>query len=142
MKINNVKDQLKRDEGTVLHAYQDHLGYWTIGVGRLIDKRKGGGITEDEADYLLNNDISKRAGELENRIPWFNDLDLVRQGALINMSFQLGVEGLLGFKTTLSLIREHKFNEASEQALKSLWARQTPNRARRIAAQIAEGVWK
>ena len=44
---------LRRDEGRVRHAYQDHLGYWTIGVGRLIDQRKGGGLSEDEIDYLL-----------------------------------------------------------------------------------------
>lgn len=57
--------QLRRDEGEVLSAYQDHLGYWTIGVGRLIDKRKGGGLTSEESDYLLGNDIDKRDKELQ-----------------------------------------------------------------------------
>ena len=41
--LTKTVEQLRRNEGEVLHAYQDHLGFWTIGVGRLIDKRKGGG---------------------------------------------------------------------------------------------------
>lgn len=49
----NLAAQLKAEEGRVPHAYQYHLGYWTIGVGRLIDKRKGGGLTPYEVDYLL-----------------------------------------------------------------------------------------
>ena len=43
--IENLTDQLRRDEGCVLHAYPDHLGFLTLGIGRLIDRRKGGGIT-------------------------------------------------------------------------------------------------
>ena len=55
---------LKKEEGVVKHAYQDHLGYWTIGVGRLIDKRKGGGLSDEEIDYLLGNDIEKKIAEV------------------------------------------------------------------------------
>ncbi|MEG2578858.1 MAG: hypothetical protein RSA54_14135, partial [Glutamicibacter sp.] len=62
--------QLRRDEGEVLSAYTDHLGYLTIGVGRMIDKRKGGGITAEESAYLLSNDIDKRQAELLRRAPW------------------------------------------------------------------------
>ncbi len=46
----SITQQLRRDEGEVLHAYQDSLGYWTIGIGVLIDKRKGGGITKAESE--------------------------------------------------------------------------------------------
>jgi lysozyme len=47
--VANIAEQLRRDEGEVLHAYQDKYGYWTIGVGRLIDARKGGGISVEES---------------------------------------------------------------------------------------------
>lgn len=53
MRHDPIWRTLETDEGRVPHAYQDHLGYWTIGVGHLIDKRKGGGLTPDEVDYLL-----------------------------------------------------------------------------------------
>lgn len=134
--------QLRRDEGEVLSAYQDSLGYWTIGVGRLIDKRKGGGLSVEESAYLLNNDIDKRVAELRSRLPWTQKLDNVRFGALVNMSFQLGVDGLLGFKNTLALIEEGKYTFAADNMLKSKWAEQTPARAKRLADQMRTGVWQ
>ena len=134
--------QLRRDEDEILHAYPDHLGYLTIGVGRLIDKRKGGGITPEESAYLLSNDIDKRQAELLRRIPWVSTLDPVRFGALLNMAFQLGVDGLLGFRNSLELMRTGQYREAADNFMKSKWANQTPNRARRITDQIRSGIWQ
>ena len=57
--ITCIEDQLRLDEGERLTAYQDHLGYWTIGVGRLIDDRKGGGISPAESTMLLRHDIER-----------------------------------------------------------------------------------
>ena len=134
--------QLRRDEDEVLSAYQDHLGFWTIGVGRLIDKRKGGGITTEESAYLLSNDIDKRQAELLRRAPWTANLDAVRFGALLNMAFQMGVDGLLGFKNTLNFVRSGDYLNAADGMLQSLWAKQTPERAKRIAQQMKTGVWQ
>lgn len=134
--------QLRGDEGVIPHAYQDHLGYWTIGVGRLIDKRKGGGLRDDEISYLLNNDIDDRVEALTRRLPWFQDLDDARKGVLLNMSFQMGVDGLLGFKNTLELIRQRKYENAAHAMLQSLWAKQTPERAERMAKQMLTGLWQ
>jgi lysozyme len=133
--------QLQRDEGFKVHAYQDHLGYWTIGFGRLIDERKGGHITLEEGLFLLNNDIDNKTEELLKRLPWVNDLDDARKGVLVNMAFQLGVDGLLKFKNTLELIKNSKYKEASDAMLDSLWAKQTPNRASRLSAQMKTGEW-
>jgi lysozyme len=58
------------------------------------------------------------------------------------MSFQLGVEGLLKFTNTIKAIQENRFEDASSSMLKSLWARQTPNRAKKMAKQISSGVWQ
>jgi lysozyme len=134
--------QLRRDEGEVLHAYQDHLGYWTIGVGILIDKRKGGGITKDESTYLLNNRIDEKEAELLEKAPWTATLSPVRFGVLLNMSFQMGVEGVLKFKNTLKMIRDGDYEGAADGMMNSLWAKQTPERAARLAAQMREDVWK
>ncbi len=135
-------DQIKEDEGLVLHAYQDHLGFWTIGYGRLIDKRKGGGISEEEALYLLKNDVSARLPVLENAIPFFARLNDARKAVLLNMSFQLGITGLLKFKSTLAFIEAGDFENASANMLKSLWAKQTPPRAKRLAEQMRTGKWQ
>jgi lysozyme len=142
MKITNIREQLLRDEDEKLHAYQDKFGYWTIGVGRLIDHRRGGGITKKESEYLLNNDIKRVKKELKAKLVWFESLDEVRQGALLNMAFQMGVEGLLTFVNTLRYIELGQYRKASEHMLESLWATQTPARAKRIAKQMETGEWQ
>lgn len=137
-----LTSQLRRDEGEKLAAYQDHLGYWTIGVGRLIDGRKGGGLTPEESAYLLNNDIDKRRAELQQRLPWLKQLDEARQGVLLNMSFQMGIDGLLGFKNTLAMVQRGDYAGAAKGMLNSLWARQTPDRAKRLSEQMRTGAWQ
>ena len=140
--IDGLVPQLRRDEGEVLHAYQDHLGYWTLGVGRLIDVRKGGGITAAESAMLLMNDIDVRVRDLQRRAPWIFTLSSVRQGVLVNMSFQLGVDGLLAFKNTLLMIQQGKYDAASLAMLQSKWAQQTPERAKRLADQMRTNTWR
>lgn len=140
--IPDIVRQLKADEGVRRTAYQDHLGYWTIGVGRLIDASKpGAGLRDSEIEFMLRTDIEDRIAALGNALPWFHELDEVRQGVLVNMAFQLGIRGLLGFTTTLGLIKDRKYAEAADQMLRSKWAKQTPDRAARLAKQMKTGKW-
>lgn len=140
--LTQITNQIKKDEGLVLHAYDDSLGLLTIGYGRLIDHRKGGGITKQEAEYLLSNDIQEKLLELQQRLPWIAKLSDVRKGVLLNMSFQLGVSGLLGFKNTLAKIESGDYEGASVNMLQSKWATQTPQRAQKMADQMRTGVWQ
>ena len=135
--------QLNGDEGRKACVYQDNLGFWTIGIGRLVDARKpGAGLRPKEMDYLLTNDIEDRVQQLTARLPWFIKLDEARQGVLLNMSFQLGVDGLLAFKNTLELVRLGKYTEAADAMLQSKWAGQTPERAKRLSDQLRDGQWR
>lgn len=138
----SLRDQIKRDESTVLTAYPDHLGYWTIGTGRLIDKRKGGGITHDEADYLLSNDLSRVQAQVLARWPWAAALSERRQAVLFGMSFQMGADGLAGFVNTLRMVKAGQYKGAANNMLKSLWAQQTPTRALRMARQMETDQWQ
>lgn len=138
----NIIRSLRAEEGEVLSEYKDHLGYSTIGIGRLIDKRKGGGITSEEAAYLLSNDIEKVTSQLDKRLSWWAKLDDARKGVLINMAFQMGVDGLLGFKNTLAMIKNGNYSGAATGMLNSLWAKQTPERAKRMSEQMRTGVWQ
>lgn len=132
-------DELIRDEGVVPHAYQDSLGYWTIGVGRLIDKRKGGRLSTDEIEYLLMNDIDKFVAGLDAKLPWWRGLSPVRQRVMINMAFNLGINGLLGFKNTLEFIRTGQYDKAAAGMLKSKWATQVGKRANRLSDMMRVG---
>lgn len=138
----DIYAQLRRDEGEVLHAYPDHLGYLTIGVGRLIDKRRGGGISREESTMLLCADVARIEAALDQRAPWWRSLSPPRRAVLLNMGFQLGVGGLMGFTRTLRHVRVGEWDQAADQMLQSLWARQTPERAMRLADQMRFGGWR
>ena len=92
MNLSPLIDELRRDEGVIPHAYQDSLGYWTIGVGHLIDKRKGGKMPDVIIDMLLRYDIDEKIAELNEKLPWWGFLDEPSQRVIVNMAFNLGVD--------------------------------------------------
>jgi lysozyme len=138
----DLKSQLLREEGSESCAYQDSLGFWTIGVGRLIDPKKGGGLSQDEIEYLLDNDIKKITEQVHKFLPWVSKLNEPRQAVLIGMAFQMGLRGLLQFKRTLGSIEDGHYSEAAAGMLDSTWAKQTPARAQRLAKQMETGEWQ
>ena len=135
----NIVDQLRRDEGESPTCYQDHLGNWTIGVGRLVGR--GGGLRPDEIAYLLNNDIIDRRESLTIALPFFTALSSARQGVLINMAFNMGTAGLLKFKNMLAAVEAGQWGVAAKEMLDSTWARQVPTRAARLASQMEDNLW-
>ena len=125
-----IDKMLISDEGLELKPYRCTANKLTIGVGRNLDDV---GITRDEAIYLLNNDIARVKQALsENMI--FKGLDDNRQAALINMAFQLGVRGCFNFRRMWDALERKDWQAAHDEALNSAWAKQTPKRAKRIAA--------
>ena len=80
--MSKLSEMIKHHEGVVPHAYQDSRGYWTIGVGRLIDESLGGGLSDAEIDYLLANDIKRCRAEAE-QYPWFNKMNEPRQAVIL-----------------------------------------------------------
>jgi len=141
MNRDKIIKMLSLHEGRVPHAYQDSLGYWTIGVGHLIDKRKGGRLPEHIIDALLDWDAGEKWQELLRRAPWVEDLDDVRQAVLLDMAFNLGVTGLLKFKNTLKAVRAGDWDAAAAGMMNSLWAKQVKTRAVRLAHMMRTGEW-
>ncbi len=132
----SIRSDLIRDEGFVPHAYRDHLGFWTIGYGFLIDERRGGRIPKEVADFWLDHEIEQRWSALARALPWLADEPEPIRRALQNMAYQLGIGGLLNFRRMIAALQAGNYVEAARQALDSTWARQTPNRAARVAALI------
>ena len=134
-----IEQVLLREEGFRRSAYTDSLGFLTIGIGKLIDAKKGGGISMSEAFFLLRNEVGEKEAILRDALPWFSALDEVRQCVLVSMAFQLGTTGLFGFHTTLRAVAERQFDAAAESMLRSRWATQTPARALRMANAMRTG---
>lgn len=132
---------LKEHEGCERFAYSDSLGYVTIGIGRCLDRRKGKGITPTEAIYLLQNDISDCKYELE-KFKWYQIQDDVRKCALIELTFNLGISGLLGFKNMLVSLQQKDYIQAKNDLLESRWSSQVGSRrADNIAYRIEHGCY-
>lgn len=136
--MNNdlLKSELKRDEGVRVKPYRDTVGKLTIGVGRNLDDV---GISEAEADFLLETDIARAVASLDKNIPWWRALTDSRQRVLINMAFNMGIGSLLGFKNTLSMIQSGRYSEAADAMLESKWAKQVGDRANRLAEMMRIG---
>jgi lysozyme len=137
--ISNLKDQLVRDEELRLKPYTDSVGKLTIGVGRNLSDK---GISFQEAQLLLANDIADATADLQAKLPWTAALDDVRKGALLNMAFNMGLGGLLEFHDFLAKMQAGNFSGAAGAMLDSLWARQVGPRATRLSIQIQTGVWQ
>lgn len=136
----SIEDVLLREEGFIPYAYQDSLGYWTIGIGTLIDKR-GGGISKAAAVFMMAEEVAAIRQALDGRIPWWQALNEVRREVLMSMAYQLGVNGLLKFTRTLGCVEQGDYGGAATGMLASRWASQTPNRARRAAEAMRTGRW-
>ena len=131
-------EMLKRHEGVRSHVYLCSAGYETIGVGRNISK-SGLGLSEDEVDYLLENDIARVIKELSLEYPWFTDLDDVRKDAIIDISFNLGATRLRGFRRAFAAMEVADYTLAAKEFLDSKWSRDVKGRAHELASMIATG---
>ncbi len=136
MNLQTMRDELLLDEGLKLKPYRCTAGKLTIGVGRNLDDV---GITRAEALQMLENDIQRTAIELDAKLPWWRSMDEVRQRVILNMAFNLGVPGLLGFKNTLAAVQAGKYEDAAKGMLASRWAGQVGARAQRLAQMMATG---
>jgi lysozyme len=136
--VNKAKliEELKRDEGVELRPYKCSAGFLTLGVGRNIEER---GITMDESDYLLANDITICEEEATRVFKWYDTLSDVRQRVILNMIFNLGLTKLLNFKKFLAAMEAEDWEEAGKQMLDSRWAKQVGNRADRLEQMIVNG---
>ena len=136
--MSKLIEQLKIHEGIRTHAYLCTDGKITVGVGRNLDEDGGLGLSVSEIEFLLDNDIQRCRTEMET-FSWFDDLDEVRQDALINMCFNLGLTRLANFKNALASMAVGAYSDAAEHFLDSRWARQVGKRSEDVAHMIRTG---
>jgi GH24 family phage-related lysozyme (muramidase) len=136
MNYDKLAAQLVIDEDKRTKIYTDTAGKVTGGVGRNLTDR---GFSEDEIQLMLRNDIKMVEGQLDANLPWWREMSDDRQNVLANMCFNMGITKLLRFKTTLGLMQQGRYPEASSAMLNSVWAKQVKGRADRLAAVMKGG---
>ena len=136
--MSKLSDQLRIHEGVRSHAYKCSANMITVGVGRNIDENGGIGLSDDEIDYLLENDIKRCKQELIS-LSWFPDLDAVRQDAIVNLCFNLGLTRLMGFQNAMGAMAVGDYEKAADEFLDSRWAKQVGQRSLDVAHMIRTG---
>jgi lysozyme len=138
--------QLDRDEANKLKMYRDSRGILSIGRGHNLEAKP---ISTRASDVIFDDDIEDAKRELFKHLPWTADLDEARQGVLLNMTFNMGVGGLLAFEKTLAFVQAGQYSQAADEMMKSKWAFQVGDgpglkldRAERLAIQMREGIWQ
>jgi len=130
-----LRQQLILHESVRLFPYVDSVGKITIGCGRnLTDK----GISEAEARQFLDADINDAILDCTS-FPWFPDLDVVRQRAVVDLCFNMGLTRLRGFVKMLAAIARQDWDGAAHELLDSAYAVQVGKRARTLAHMLATG---
>lgn len=127
--LSEMMNDLIRDEGLELKPYRCPTGKLTIGVGRNLEDK---GISQDEAIYLLRNDITECVEDLRTIFHNFEEFSASRKRALINMRFNLGPSGFRSFKKMIAAIKANDWQTACKEAKNSKWYKQVPTRANRI----------
>ena len=133
---------LKLHEGVRTHAYQCSAMKWTIGVGRNIDEDGGLGLSSEEINVLLINDIERVKKELSSSFSWFVDLDEVRQNAIIDMCFNLGLSRLNQFVKALDGMASKDYDKAADEFMDSRWSQQVGQRAVTVTEMIRTGEYQ
>ena len=128
--------QLRLHEGVEKLPYKCTAGYLTIGVGRNIEER---GLSDDEIDYILNNDVDIATSELASSFDWFAGLDDVRMRVVVDMVFNLGMPRFKQFQNMLAAIEAEDWPEAAAQMMDSRWAKQVGARAERLRDMMETG---
>lgn len=126
---------IRDHEGFRSAVYQCPAGYWTLGYGRNVEQV---GITEQEGDFLLTNDISACRRDLQSCIFW-GRLNVVRRSVLIDMRYNLGPTRFFGFKKMLAALSVDDYVQAAVEMMDSRWAQQVPNRALRLSSMMRLG---
>jgi len=138
-------------EGFREKPYKDTLGLWTVGIGRCLETNP---LTPEEYRHLLNSgdlalsinltgsrwlaerQIDRIARELAAELSFWPGLSDTAHNVLVEMGYQMGVPKLLGFRQMLAYLSRHDYGAAAIEGLNSLWAKQTPSRARALMKRL------
>ena len=121
-----IEKQLIEHEGLEKKVYHCPAGKLTVGVGRNLEDK---GITEEEALFLLRNDIAECEDDLRSIFKEYDALDEFRKRVLIDMRFNLGPSRFRQFKKLIAAVKEKEFSRAAEEMKDSNWYRQVGKRA-------------
>ena len=145
MNVEQLREQLKIDEGCVYEIYNDHLGYPTFGIGHLVRESDpengsplGTEVSEDRVNEAFDADVEIVLSDCNTLYPDFDDLPEEAQQIIANMMFNLGQPRLSKFVGMKRGVDEKDWNSAADEMVDSRWYRQVGARAERLVNRMRE----
>lgn len=137
MDIEKLTASIKHHEGLRLKPYNDSVGKITIGYGRNLTNV---GISQEEAETLLSNDIQSAIGKAKT-LPWWSSVydNDARARAFTEIGFNIGFGAMAKFSRALDAASRNDWNTCAAEFLNSLWAAQVGKRAETLASMIMRG---
>ena len=132
--MKSLIKKIKEHEGYRASVYQCTEGYDTIGYGFAIKDLE---LSEEICDIILAEKLAKLQFDINSKFEWFDESPELVKDVVTNMCYQLGLSGFSKFKKTIYYLETEQYEEASIECLDSLWAKQTPNRAKELSEQLA-----
>ena len=143
MNIDNLREQLKIDEGVKYEIYNDHLGYATFGIGHLVvegdeehGKPIGTPVSEERVNSVFDSDVATYVTEAKKVFPNLDTLPGEAQEVIVNMCFNMGAPRLSKFKKFIGGVNAGDWNTAAVEMMDSRWAKQVGVRADRLRDRI------
>jgi lysozyme len=130
----NLVDKIKKHEGYKSTVYQCTEGFDTIGYGFAIKDLE---LSKEICDIILLEKLNKLQFDISNKFDWFEESPDLVKDVVTEMCYQIGITGFSKFKKTIYYLETEQYEEASLECLDSLWAKQTPNRAKELSKQLA-----
>lgn len=142
--VESVQELLEQDEGRRLWPYAGTRGHQTWGIGHLLANGLNPEVTDllnQAVDRQFQDDLDEATQGLMAAYPWFAGMNPIRQAALIDMAFNLGLAGLAEFKQFLGWMEAGQWMNAAIDLRGTLVYRQLPTRYERLARMIQSGEW-
>ena len=143
MNIDQLREELKVDEGVKYEIYLDHLGLATFGIGHLVlnsdpeyGQEVGTPVSEDRVNECFASDVEVVLSECTHLYPDFNVLPEEVQLIIANMMFNMGRPRLSKFKGMKRGVDARDWNAAADEMVDSQWYRQVTNRADRLVQRM------
>ena len=128
--MQDIINSIKAHEGYEPMVYKCTEGHDTIGIGFKVADLK---LSEEVCDLIMAEILDDLISRIERKISWFRYTEDEVKLVIVNMSYQMGLSGVLKFKRALAAMEIKNWGMAADEMLDSLWARQTPNRANELA---------
>lgn len=148
MLLDELKQSIRESEALKLTVYKCPAGVWSIGYGRNLEHV---GVSKNEAEILLENDLLDIKLSVEDKFNWFKDLNDIRQNVIVEMVYNMGLGNFSKFKNTITYIKNKEYEKASKEMLNSKWhtdfIKYAPNtkvellRSSRLTKIFKEGIY-